>query len=444
MNRGVRRIDIDIRKGSLALIKRISQFFVVVLLLGLVAACGGGSSSTTTANTASSTATADATTTDSSVASAVSTAAAAITPEASKTTAVATQSAQATPAASSATVAPESFAYGFNIYWRGDAAGADFNTQTINSVKDAGFTWVRIQIQWDQVERAKDQWDPLPIDRLVQQYQGSNVRILASVVKPPQWALDPTNKQLLSNYSDWEGFMHFLAERYKGKIGAWEIWNEENLASEMGGEVRLQDYASLLEAGYNGVKLADPGAIVVFGGLTPTGVNDPKIAINDLTYLQQFYAFKQGYYTKFFDVLGMHVSATNNAPDKMYPSDPGTGAWSNDPSFYFRRAEQLHQVQIENHDTRPVWITEFGWTTKNDAKGYEYGADNSPQNQADYLTQAFQYARANWPWTTGMFVWNLNYSVVVPPTDEKYPWAVINSDWSPRPAYTALKAMPKK
>ncbi|HEX3721917.1 MAG TPA: hypothetical protein VHV31_03955 [Nitrolancea sp.] len=423
--------------------KRISLAMSCLLLLIAVAACGGGTSNSTATTAAATTAQATATTASTASATPNVTETSAASPVTATTGAVATPAVQASATPSSETATTGSFAYGFNVYWRGDAAGADFNTQTINTVKDAGFTWVRIQIQWDQVERAKDQWDPLPIDRLVQQYQGTNVKILASVVKPPDWALDPTGQQLLANYSDWEGFMHFLAERYKGKIGAWEIWNEENLASEMGGQVRLQDYANLLQAGYNGVKLADPEAIVVFGGLTPTGVNDPKIAINDLTYLQEFYAFKQGYYTKFFDVLGMHVSATNNPPDKMYPDDPGTGDWSNDPSFYFRRAEQLHQVQVDNHDTRPDWITEFGWTTKNDAKGYEYGADNTPQDQADYLVQAFQYARKNWPWATGMFVWNLNYSVVVPPTDEKYPWAVINSDWSARPAYTALKAMPK-
>jgi hypothetical protein len=98
---------------------------------------------------------------------------------------------------------------------------------------------------------------------------------------------------------------------------------------------------------------------------------------------------------------------------------------------------------LQNHDTRPVWITEFGWTTKNEAKGYEYGADVTPQDQADYLVGAFNLARSKWPWTTAMFVWNLNFSVVSPPSDEKYPWSVINSDWSPRPSYTALKEMPK-
>jgi len=34
--------------------------------------------------------------------------------------------------------------------------------------------------------------------------------------------------------------------------------------------------------------------------------------------------------------------------------------------------------------------------------------------------------------------------VFVDPEDEKGPWSVLNADWSPRPAYRALQAMPKK
>ncbi|HLI50975.1 MAG TPA: hypothetical protein VKU87_04215, partial [Thermomicrobiaceae bacterium] len=92
---------------------------------------------------------------------------------------------------------------------------------------------------------------------------------------------------------------------------------------------------------------------------------------------------------------------------------------------------------------KQIWLTEFGWTTANQAPGYGYGAQNTPQDQANYLVRAFQMGKLYYPWMGVMLVWNLNYSVITPPTDEKYPWSVLNSDWSPRPAFTALKNMPK-
>ncbi|HET7034200.1 MAG TPA: hypothetical protein VFI42_00815 [Thermomicrobiaceae bacterium] len=367
------------------------------------------------------------------------------TPSPAPSTATATQNSLATssPAAPATPEAGSAFAYGFNVFVRGDGDGAQFNDKTFAMVTGAGFDWIHFQLSWKQFEPNKGQWDPLPTDRIVKQALDAKIHILVSVVDFPDWARDLSNKQLLKDWSDYQEFVHFIADRYRGQITVWEIGNEENLAYTVGGTVRVTDYAHLLEAGYKGVKTAAPDATVLFGALTPTGINNPKIAIDDVEYLKQFYALQDGYYTQFFDALGMHANATKNAPDLMWPDNPGTDGWSDDGSFYFRRVEQLHQVMLEHNDARPAWITEFGWTTANQAPGYEYGKFVSPEDQATYLVRAFQIARQSWPWCVGMVVWNLNYSVVSPPTDEKTPWAVLNADWSPRPAYTALTNMPK-
>jgi len=42
-----------------------------------------------------------------------------------------------------------------------------------------------------------------------------------------------------------------------------------------------------------------------------------------------------------------------------------------------------------------------------------------------------------------MFLWNLQFSTLVEPWDHKGYWSVLNPDWSHRPAFDALKAMPK-
>lgn len=413
--------------------RRYSLVLLVVLVGAMLVACGGGSKSK------------DSTATTDPPPASTTTPQASATPQKPAKVKTATTTDQGpTPTPMPERAVPDGFAFGFNVAARGDDQGAEFNQKTIDMVKGAGFGWVRIQVQWSELEPQKDQWNPLPLDRVVDQYNQAGVNILATLAKAPDWARDPSGNQFLADYTNVAGVMHFLAERYKGKIQAYEVWNEQNLASEMGGTVRLADYGQMLEAGYNGAKQADPNVTIVFGGLTPTGVQDPKVAYDDVKYLDSFYQFRNGAYTKFFDVLGVHVNATKNAPEKMYPDDPGTGEWTNDPSFYFRRAEQIHDVMTEYGDDRPIWITEFGWTTENAAPGYEYGKEVTEQNQADYLVGAFDWALQNWPWTKGMFVWNLNYSTISPPTDEKTPWSVLNSDWSPRPAYNALKEMPKQ
>jgi hypothetical protein len=109
---------------------------------------------------------------------------------------------------------------------------------------------------------------------------------------------------------------------------------------------------------------------------------------------------------------------------------------------------------------KQIWLTEFGWTTKNLAPGYGYGSVISEEQQAQYIVRAFEKGQHDYPWMGVMFLWTLNHSVVVPCSDEKYPWSMVyghpTSDpdcaavqpagkqpWEPRPAFIAIQNMPK-
>jgi polysaccharide biosynthesis protein PslG len=267
---------------------------------------------------------------------------------------------------------------------------------------------------------------------MINQASEAGLKILIVVTKAPEWALDPSGQQFLRDFNDFEELMAFVADRYRGKVQAWEVWNEQNLAHEMHGFVRVSDYFEILRAGHDGIRQGDPDALVVFGGLTPNGVNDPTIAIDDLRYLQEIYAYQNGAIKEYFDILGVHLNSTHNPPDTMWPDNPSDEqGWNEDPSFYFRRAEQLREVMIEHDDEDTMmWITEFG-------------VNNSEEDVAEYLTRALEIATHEWDFVSGAFVWNLNWSTLASPEQEIYPWSALNGDWSPRPAYEALKEMEK-
>ena len=62
-----------------------------------------------------------------------------------------------------------------------------------------------------------------------------------------------------------------------------------------------------------------------------------------------------------YDVLGAHGNTQAPVVDAVAnpPSLPAFG----DASFYFRRIEQLRDVQVKNGDAdRQIWLLEFGWT----------------------------------------------------------------------------------
>lgn len=334
--------------------------------------------------------------------------------------------------------------YGFNIAWRGDHDGDGFNQRTMDLVNGAGFSWIRFQAIWRDIETRPGRYDTHALDRIIDTAAANGVKIVVSVVGPPPTWVDP-NGMMPMDPSSYGKLMEFLAKRYAGKVQAWEIWNEQNLAYTTGGHVDVGRYVNLLKAAYQGVKKADPHALVLFGGLTPTGVMDPSIAIDDVEYLRMVYAYNNGEVKQYFDHLATHPGGTLNPPDTFWPDRPGPGlGWVDHPSFYFRRAEQLRQVMVENGDAaKQIWLTEFGWSTANQAPGYEYGNYVSEQQQAQYLVRAFEIARTEWPWVGVMLVWNLNFSTITDPSDEKHPWSVVYADWSPRPAYRALQEMPK-
>jgi polysaccharide biosynthesis protein PslG len=95
-----------------------------------------------------------------------------------------------------------------------------------------------------------------------------------------------------------------------------------------------------------------------------------------------------------------------------------------------------------------VWITEFGWATRNNTRGYEFGNKISYETQAAWIQRAFEMGRNDYaPWVGAMFLWQLNFAVPWKyngnELHEQASYGVLNGDWTPRPSYVAIQAMPK-
>jgi polysaccharide biosynthesis protein PslG len=336
---------------------------------------------------------------------------------------------------------PSRLGYGMNVHlWWQD------QHREVNLVKDAGFGWISQQIRWAEVERIKGEPDFSEVDRMVDSALQAQVNILFSVVSSPAWSrADGRTNGPPDNGADFATFLGKLAQRYRGQVRAYEVWNEQNFAVEWGGrQINAGDYVELLKLAYPAIKSADPNAIVISGALTPTGFFDPAVAIDDAIYLEQMYQYQGGVLRFVSDAIGAHASGFNNPPE----ADPVVtfGEFKNHPSFYFRRIEQLRDIMVRHGDAgKKMWITEMGWSTLNPAPGYEYGRFNTEADQAAYLVRAFEMARTRYPWVGNMFVWNLNFNALpdLSPVDEKRAFGLLYPDFSPRPAYRALQAMPK-
>lgn len=316
---------------------------------------------------------------------------------------------------------------------------------SVKATKQAGFGWLTQQVRWDGLQPsagAAIDWSQL--DTAANAASQGGVKMMFSIVAAPAWASSPRS-QFPKTPADFLPFLTQLVTHFKGRVQAYEIWNEENFATEVGpGHIDAGQYVELLKAAYPAIKAIDPTVTVVSGAPTPTGVNDPNIAMDDATYLQKMYAYQDGVVKSYFDVLGAHPEGYANPPEENVANHTQAN-FSTHPSFFFRRAEDYHAIMVQAGDgDKKIWATETGYDSNPQAPaGYEYARGLTDAQQADYLVRAIKYARTNWPWMGVIFIWNLNFQAVVPQTDEKWGFGVLNADYSPRPAYTALQKMAK-
>jgi len=358
-----------------------------------------------------------------------------------------TPTATATAGTSTGTTATTGFKYGFAAHQYNGQEGP-----VLDKVTGAGFGWVKQQVEWKSIqEGGPNDFNYGELDTIVNQAAARNVKVLLSVVQAPVWASVGPGRPYPKNPSDLGNFLKNMATRYKGKVQAYEIWNEVNLAVEVGpGNINPGNYVELLHAAHDAIKAVDPNIIIVSAGPTPTGVNDANIAIEDPIYIQQMYAYQNGVVKNYFDVLGAHAEPWANPPEAVVgsPEPSNVQQYNNHPSFFFRRIESYRNAMVAAGDgNKQIWETEFGYDSCPDPNpapnGYSYCKLITEQQQADYLVRAFSYAKSNYPWLGAIFVWNLNFQNVVAPSDEKWGWSVLRGDYSPRPAYNALRSMPK-
>lgn len=190
-----------------------------------------------------------------------------------------------------------------------------------------------------------------------------------------------------------------VAEFIRGKYGAsfktiaYEIWNEPNLNYEWEGNPNPAEFVALVRATSAAIRAADPQAIVVSGAPSPGGDYD------DLKFLEGMYASG---IKGLVDAIGSHPYGGPWPHDHPTGIDEAGNGWP-----YFRKPEAQRVIMEKYGDTAtPIWATEFSWLAG--LTGCDFGEHTrwqvTPQQQADYLVAAFDYAHHHWPWMGPMFV----------------------------------------
>ncbi len=343
---------------------------------------------------------------------------------------------------------PEYGAHAF-LWWRPENADRD-----LGMMKAAGLTWAKQNFSWHDLEGAgKGIFEWKRPDVVVDLANKHGVNLLARVDYCPPWArADGKTTGPPDNLNDFGDFVYALASHYKGRIRAYQIWNEPNLSREWGDQppdaVR---YVQMLRIAYQRIKEADPGAIVISAGLSPTTYPDPAVAVPDEQFLRQMY--DAGLATA-CDAVGLHGAGFKAAPE----ADPAEVAkdpvlTNGDPSpeemkriYCFRHVEDMRRIMVEYGDVdKQVVILEFGWTTDHRPDSpYAWHAVEDEHMKGDYIVRAFKWAKENWsPWIGTMIVWNFGGNPDWDKNNEEYWWSICKPSGDPRAAYFMIKEMLK-
>ncbi|MBA3871685.1 MAG: LysM peptidoglycan-binding domain-containing protein, partial [Anaerolineae bacterium] len=318
------------------------------------------------------------------------------------------------PAAPPATQVGYGFDYGIEAF----TTGQDLSTIT-GQISQLGMHWVKQTIYWRDIEPVRGQIDFATIDEIVNRFTSANLKILFTVTSSPAWSRSYILENGPSdNLADYGTFVAALAQRYAGRVQAYEIWNEPNLRSQWSCTESTDKpsfckakYSDLLSIAYKAIKGVDAKAVVVSAGLAPTGYNDGVNAVDDRIFLTSLYADGLA---NMSDAIGAHPLGWANPPDSSCCSAPeGVTTHFENPSFYFRNTLDVYRkIIVDNKDgSTPIWITKFGWGSSEDTSAPEknniFVSYTSLDEQATYISRAFELA-TELGFIGPMFLSNLN------------------------------------
>jgi hypothetical protein len=338
-----------------------------------------------------------------------------------------------------------------------------------------GVNWVKLDVSWAEIEPQQGEYDFVALDETIAAIDGLGINILLNVYDAPSWSRsDYTMNELLklnsgppANMADFGVFMNRLATQYNGVVDAYEIWKSPNLLKywtvpvytteptigengDYGFPEEMQlgamYYMTMLEAGYDAVKLVDPNALVITAGLAPVGASDNYNFIATGTYLNNMLLLGAADYS---DGIGAIFGASAVPPTAVCCTQP-PGVDSHFESFlqYFLAVVAFYNdMMVQNNvDGLPVYVTQFGWGTTEGTNlapaptGFEWLEYTDQAEQALYITQAFELGR-ELGYVGGMFLYNLDGCAVG--DSEACFFSLIDANGAARPAFGALQTFEK-
>lgn len=268
--------------------------------------------------------------------------------------------------------------FGINTAFRPGAA--DLRAR-LKLMQAAGIKWGRQDFNWRRIEREPGSYEWAPYDELEQMCRAHGLLLFGNLAYNPSFH-DPLTTAGVEAYC---AFARAAAQRFKGKIDHWQIWNEPNGGFWKG---TPQQYARLLAAAGAAIHEANPEAKVL-------GLN---MAFCDVLWAET--VLKAVPYDC-FDIACFHPYRPPSGPEERFDwweLDQYVKSWHRQDlnteyplvrMSFLEQTEELVRTMARFGPPKPAWVTEICWNTHI----HPYGT--SELRQADLLVRFHVLALAS-------------------------------------------------
>ena len=280
---------------------------------------------------------------------------------------------------------------GLNVHWALGGGGKD--GQYEKRLKQSKTKWVREHFQMEVLVGDNSELWFERYDLIIEKYKELDIKVIGMLAYNKDY-----NDFRVPNKNEWQEFVASVVNRYKDDVKVWEIWNEQDSPDYLTPN-NPKAYASILKPAYRVIKLIDPQAKVITGGLSW-----PNIYFAKRMYKR---------YPNYFDGLGVHLYYG----EEFYEEDKSLHALE----FDLDRLRRLQKKYKPNHK---IWITEHGCSTG--------GTGISSRMQKKYLRKSAPIILRR-KWVKNILIYNIRNRAINDIYEDHF--GLLKLDMSPRPSW---------
>ncbi len=322
--------------------------------------------------------------------------------------------------------------YGANVALEQYSTDAELQ-RALQQVRDLGLGVLRQRLPWTEIEPRQGAYDWAPWDRVVAAADAAGMPLILVLDTSPAWARKASDADNplapAMHHEDYARFVGAAAERYRGRVLAYQIWDSPNVAPHWGrAEIDPGAYVAMLRLASAAVRAADPAALVLAGGMAPNTETRGR-NMGDVLFVRELCRLGA---TPYYDALAVQAYGFWSGPYDRRASMEVLN-WSR----LILIRQELRRLGAAD---KAIWAVEGGWA----ALPAAWAGDPSPigsdsaELQAARLVHALQRAREEWPWLGLICVQHLQ--PVAAPTDPVWGLAWLDAAGAPTGLAQAFSA----